>query len=279
MNNSKTNFKPQLPSSGQQIHNDKPNISSVIWLDNVPSNFKPYPKNSKIGFRNYTWDEIYNYNISKLNHKSLLNFVMSGIFTEGFDKEDLTLGDYTYLGIYRIISTLGSKHKVIYENFKCPHCGDVINPTVQKDQLNFEELKVKTSGKAFLKIKTPIFNEDKCVGHSDELSEIMINIPRVSHWIKMIDNNYDLDDEKKLLALQMEDLSFEEANKILNNLEYNDGLKISKIDNAFYHGLNPYELECYKCHKKTSVELEGVEHLLKPFLEDRPDDSSGVRFE
>ena len=125
----------------------------LIEIKELPSGFKPYPKNSKVFYKPITLKELDILNSGSLNIEQGYQFLLDSIVTQGFDKNELAYFDVVYIGIQRKLTAFGDikgKYELI-----CPKCGQTIEYEFEYTSLEFKELQVDE-----LPIKLKLNNEE-----------------------------------------------------------------------------------------------------------------------
>ena len=111
-------------------------------VNGLPSRGIPYPNGASIKHRPFTFGEIKKISQSKLDTKEKFEFILSGIDCS-FDKLDLTLPDFMYIGLLRKISTLGTTEGILV--VKCPKCNKEHNERLEigsaKSKIDFHDMK------------------------------------------------------------------------------------------------------------------------------------------
>lgn len=240
---------PPIPPVNM-VSSDLPQIS--ISVDKLPSRGLSYPKGSVIQYRSYSFGEVKKISQSKLDTKASFEFVLLGIESE-FDKLDLTLGDFFYLGLLRRISTLGSDKVVI--PYRCGGCNKISEYTVEVTNIEFEDLEIP---------ELPIIVE-----FSDrELEFNPLTVNKVFELLKLGKEK----DELSLIAKQC-NLTFEEAYNFIDKANPSDSKLINEVDRLLYHSVKDVEFECKEklndktCNHKNIIELDGGQALMMPFRE------------
>lgn len=263
-----TNEELKLPDSN----------CSFFRVNNIPSNYAFYPS-ERIFIKSYSWGQTISYPNNKLDTIALWNLILDGIYTEGFDKEDLTLQDFLFLSTFRRLKTVGNskfttssicKNIVEIKDDKgliqYKECG-YMNNFVLSDNSNcitYESLEFKKGEVLEIKVKnewetfTPLTIKD-------------------SKFLLM--NNL-LDDKIAKTAKQCRTKPFEDIYDILksDDFDFREGQYLDQIPYKFFHGLNPVEkdelgreLKCKDCGQNVSVELDGGGIIIQPFHESEPE--------
>lgn len=240
-----------------QVASSVPDIN--LTIDTLPSKSLSYPNGSVITYRPYTYGEVKYITQSKLSAKQNLEYVMKGI-TSSFDLLDLTVADLLYIGLLRKISTLGSTQLTV--PYTCPACHTPNKLDFKTKDLEFEDLEIP---------ELPLI-ADFSVG------EIEFMPLTVGGYFKLLEMKKE-DDSLYCLAIQS-NKPVEEAYKLFYGLQPQDGQLLEQVDKMLYHGIMPMKNTCRntECKHVTSLELDGGEHLVLPFRQDKKPTESRIRF-
>ena len=117
--------------------------TSRIKVEELPSEFKPYPKDVSIWYRTYTYDEVDEFNNMNadvdVDAAGKLAFLAKGVEAEGMDVQDATVNDMLYIGLLRKLSTFGTEMFSVHIRHED---GSRHALTYSMDDLYFEELEV-----------------------------------------------------------------------------------------------------------------------------------------
>jgi len=227
-----------------------------VKLDSLPSKGITYPANSQIKYKPYTFGEVKKISQSKLSTKDIFNFILEGIQCS-FDKLDLTVGDFLYLGLLRKISSFGDAKFQITSPCICGNKNFII---VDISKLEFEDLNVPS---------LPVY-----VTFNDK--EYAFTPLTLKDYYKAIDNGYETD-SVALLSYSARNIEFNEMYNVFMNLTAKDFQLVSHLDKLLYHGVKPIVSHC-SCGRDNEVELDGGQALLLPFRTDTESFAGRIRF-
>lgn len=263
------------PKQIEKKENKKTDYMSRIEVDKskLPSKGLSYPKSSTISYRPYTWGEVKQISQSKLGHKGQFEFITEGIFCDGIDVSDLTIGDAIYLGIYRKISTLGTGKVTI--KYKCSNC---------KKSSKFS-VDVKAIGANFM--EAPALPMTMKLGDHHRSFE-PLSIAKYFEVLNRVQDDSSIDQDFAFYAAQCINGEFDEVYEQLYNITSESEMElIRQIDKYLDHGLESVKNTCKNkmsdneeqvCGHVTEIEIEGGQALLLPFRDDSDDDGSAIRF-
>jgi len=266
--------EPKQPS----IRDYLPEIK--LKVDRLPSKGLAYPPGATIKHRPFTFGEIKKISQSRLDTKEKFEFILSGIECS-FDKLDLTLPDFMYIGFLRRISTLGTSEGVLI--VKCPHCKkdhrEKIEVGSSKNHIDFNDIKAEA---------LPVIVE------LADRREYYFQPITLRKLFELLDGNKEVNDPILLMAAQCSLIKegkkeyipdIEEVYKIIENVLPEDGLMLAEVDEYLAHSIKPLKLICKNkladdqtCGQEMSVELDGGDALLLPFRGDKESTQRRIRF-
>ena len=201
----------------------------LIEIKELPSGFKPYPKNSKVFYKPITLKELDILNSGSLNIEQGYQFLLDSIVTQGFDKNELAYFDVVYIGIQRKLTAFGDikgKYELI-----CPKCGQTIEYEFEYTSLEFKELQVDE-----LPIKLKLNNE-----------ELHFSVLNIKDFLQIEDVDKIID----VYARMVKNKSYEEAHKIIENLTGKEAKAILYLAEILDYGIKPLDIIC-----KNKIEKE-----------------------
>lgn len=256
---------------------------SVPWIQmnasELPSRGVPYPEGSIIKYRSYTHGEVRAASVSNFDISASLDSVLSGIETQGFKKEDLTLVDVFLIGIYRKVSSLNEMRFEI--PFICENCGNHGKKIFTHKDISFKDLDAEvTSLPATCEISG---------------KEISFSPMTVGKFIEIQRGVYNkaFKDPKKpdptaILAGMVTNMPFKEAYDFLYAIPQTDleSLEVlSEIDKLLMHDIEELEITCSAvmedkkvCNHLNKITIAGREMLITPFRDGEGSSRARIRF-
>lgn len=273
-------------------------ITSPFQVKNLPSNFLPYPNNSRVVCDTYTYGEIKKINDSKLPLDIQYEIILSGVHTEGFNKHDLTFFDFLYVGILRNLSSLpGTKFSISYY---CPKCKDIRTEVLPLDVITFDDLTVPSLPLYvdFLTIEKHSFLPFTIGNFIYLYRNDLLYLKDAKGEIIYSEDGSPVRDQMALIAVQCTSMDFKTAYKTFSELrEQGDMQFLEMIDPMFDHGLKRVKIVCNTrigdppisdrgntnnppfnsgaidtrpiCGEEIYEDLVGGESIIRPFREDR----------
>lgn len=257
---SRRNSVVSPPQSPPQPNTE--NLSEIgIDPSTLPSRGIPYPQNSSIRYRPYTFGEIKKFSDSKnLTRKQSMDLILSGITTD-FDVHDLTLNDTLYLGLLRKISTLGDRP--LTAEYSCGVCGHKGQHTFELSQIEFHDLKAEA-----LPAECDL----------SRLPNVQFMPLTVKAFIAM-EGRTGLDPDLAAIAASCISHPFEEVYEALSLGSLDDVELLSLIDTYLEHHVKPVVIHCSACKKgKISLEVDGGDTIFMPFRKSQEPAANRIRF-
>ena len=257
-----------IQSPAQKAGNYLPEVS--IELDTLPSRSIPYPENSKVKYRPFAFGEVKKLSESKnLSIRDRFKEVLNGIETVGFNKGDLTLFDFLYIGLLRKISTLGSRE--LTAQFQCGKCHQKGSHKFTLDQIEFNDMKAPA-----LPISVDMWGRQG----------VEFSPPTVRDFVELAESGKHRDDVA-MIASAVKNIPFEEAYALVYNSTADDVEALREIDEYLEHDVKPMEFVCgqvtdkelgTRCDNKIKIEVSEEDTLIMPFRRDKQPTSSRLRF-
>lgn len=245
---------------------------SAFTLSKLPSKGLPYPENVTISYRPYTFSEVKKVSDSKLTEKQMYEFIMNGIYVEGMDTDELTLGDANYLALYRKLSVLGqnSSLKVIHP---CANCGTKNEKVIKIAELNPQFISAPDLPACAHIMDTKFGFEPLTISDYFKLDEMI--------------STGEYDEDFATWAMMCTTHEFDEVYDSLDNMYSVDEMdNLEKIDKYLNHGIKNYKMKCKNADEKgedfcdhvTEVRLDGGQAVLLPFREPAGTHGDGISF-
>ena len=241
------------PTPGIQFGNSIDRATTEIT--DLPSKFIPYPDNVKIYYRPYTYKDLDDFNDSNVDLLARLRFILEGIKTRGMPKEDITLGDFLFIALYRRISSLGTTRFQI----KIERPDFVTTVSFSFENIEFEDLQAPM---------LPVVAEVSGV-------ECHFRPLTIGQFLELLAKEImpgHKDYERACLAAQMCNADFSTAYNLVNNAVGQDLVILNEVDKLLYHSTLPLNVSYnYKgeiIHEK--VALDDPMTLIFPYC--GPDD-------
>jgi len=230
----------------------------VIGIDDLPSNFLPYPSDVVIQYTPYTYGEVLDLNQPNLKNWQKFSLMLKGVRTTGMDVRDLTLMDFMYIGVARKVSTLGQSEFRALFTCKNEDCGERNDAVINTTMLDFEYIKAA---------KLPLVLKS-LAGHSNlAFSPVTIG-QMIDMWSSGNDSTAHM--MAAQLCGQVRDGKLEPVDqgvvfRAIYNAMGDDARHLRMVDEWLFHGLNPIQLRCSRCQTLSSIELDSWEAVLIPF--------------
>jgi len=231
--------------------------NTLIEVKELPSKFLPYG-NGKIFYRPYTYGEVDAFSDSNINASKAMDFVLEGIETDGFEKYDLTLGDFLFIALLRKISSFGTLEFQVTSSYR----GHPINKVLNHEDIEFDDLEI-------------------------EALPVVLTLSNVEmHFMPLTVRGYqslyqrEIDNERAALAMQCINMKFDEAYEIINNTTGRDISYLKEVDAMLHHSISPvdvvFTVDGQEVHK--SIEIDDPNALVLPFLGSEESTGSPIRF-
>ena len=241
------------PTPGIQFGNSIDRATTEVT--DLPSKFIPYPDNAKIYYRPYTYKDLDDFNDSNVDLLARLRFILEGIKTRGMLKENITLGDFLFIALYRRISSLGTTRFQI----KIERPDFVTSVSFSFENIEFDDLQVPM---------LPVIAEVSGV-------ECHFNPLTIGQFLELLSKEImpgHKDYERACLAAQISNMDFSTAYNLVNNAVGQDLVILNEVDKLLYHSTLPLSVSYnYKgeiVHEK--VALDDPMTLIFPYC--GPDD-------
>jgi len=228
-------------------------------VPDLPSKFRSYPQGATISFRGYTYRELKKFNSSTLTLFDRLRFMLAGM-EASFGANNLTLGDFFYLGFMRKFRTLGDQ--TIVAQVTCPNEKCATTNKIPIHSRNFD----------FIDLEAPKL-------------PVVVDFPQgaiefrpltIGQYLDMVAAS-NVGDDTAAMAMQMS-LAYEEAVKLIESCQGEDLRILYQIDELFTHGLKPVQTQCVECGRRMSVHLDKIDTLILPFRESKGSARARIRF-
>lgn len=205
-----------------ELQEQKITKKPLIEIKELPSGFKPYPKNSKIFYSPITLKELSILNTGTLNIEQGYQFLLDSIVTQGFDKNELAYFDLVYIGIQRKLTAFGDT-KGVYEII-CPKCGQEIRYEFEYTSLEFKELEIDE-----LPIKLKLNNE-----------ELHFGLITAKDFFN-IQNSEDI---AEVYSYMVKNKPQKEAKEIIENLTGKEAKVLMYLGQILDYGIKPLQIKC-----------------------------------
>ncbi len=257
-------------------------ISQFI-IEELPSQFKPYPENTRIIVDTYSYREIKLFSDSRIPLDKQYEIMLQGIHCDNMNPLSLTYFDFIYIGVLRRLSSLGVQR--FRAPYYCPYCENNGTHYFDLSEVGFESIKSP---------ELPINVEFNSIGKQS------FTPLTVGDYVDLYYNNK-LYEKKDKEVLKTEDGTeiidsiaiiskmcisepFEKAYDLFYNLrDFEDRALLSEMDELMDHGILPLKFKCNQpiekvpvgthpskvklCNKKLQMGLSGGESLIYPFRE------------
>lgn len=212
-------------------------LTPQVKVEDIPSHWKPYPKGSEILLRKYTGLELRYFSDSILSPEKEMDFILDGIQTIGFDKDDLTWHDYKYLGLQRRLISLDSADFSI--TWFCDKCGNTVSSQVKASNLEFDDISVpslpmnvKLSFGTY-KFFPMTIGGYKLMQKTDREEDSNPELERIKVWMF-------------LMSFHIQDLSIQPQlyQDMITKSSEKDIRLLEEVDKRLYHSIMPVNVIC-----------------------------------
>ncbi|MFA5071270.1 MAG: hypothetical protein WC511_02755 [Candidatus Pacearchaeota archaeon] len=226
----------------EKVHNAGQNSQylPLVNVEDLPSNFLPYPKGVEIAYCPYTYGELKKFAQSKLSVKQRYEFILEGIKVSGMPKEKLTYQDFLFIALLRKLSSVGVSDISI--KYACLKCGFENNSHVKLDTLDFNYMNIP-------ELPANIVVKDQEMSFTPLTIEDYFNLYKEG---KDKDSVY-------IMAAQCRSHNLKAAHEILYSANPEDSELLNELDNMFFHGLKPLKFLCENKEAKEVEVVDGVE--------------------
>jgi len=235
-----------------------------VKLENLPSRGLPYPENTRIEYRTYTFGEIKMESASSGSSVRAVKRALDCITATGMRKGDLTILDLFYLGVLIKMSSEGASEFTI--PYICWKCGYEGQHKFSQGDLDFKDI---DSSVESLPIKV-IMKDDK---------ELHFSPMTAQQYIDLYSGKYNECFKNKKpdgvapVATLIKNMGYNQAYSYLSRItDPEDRELVNEIDKMLMHQIKPLTFKCSNtlenesvCNAELSLKLEGKEALLKPF--------------
>ncbi|QIG71455.1 peptidase domain-containing protein [Rhizobium phage RHph_TM39] len=234
----------------------------IIQVRDLPSKFLPYPKGSTVKYVPFTYGELQKFSSSKLSLRDRFLFVLDGITTEGFDKNDLSYYDFLYVSSLRKISSFS--HTKFTSRFRCNSCEESNSQTHELSNIEFSDIQV------------PALPAVIPVGDDIDLHIMPLS---VGNYLK-IDFDEDEDEDKglEIFARSVSNLPYSTAKGIIENATGDLLDMLNYVDKMMYLGRQSIETKCSHCGADNHLAMEDINDLIFPFRQSAESVRNVVRF-
>lgn len=195
---------------------------STTQVTDLPSKFIPYPEGVKIYYRPYTYKDLDDFNDSNVDLLARLRFILEGIKAHGMPKENITLGDFLFIALYRRISSLGTNRFQI----KIERPDFVTSTSFSFENIEFEDLQAPM---------LPVIAEVSGV-------ECHFRPLTIGQFLELLQREImpgHKDYTRACLAAQMVNIDFDSAYNLVNNAVGQDLVILNEVDKLLYHSTLP----------------------------------------
>ena len=238
----------------------KQDLTTIAVLD-LPSKMLPYPARSSIKFTPFTFGDIQNFNSSTLSDEDRIRFLLDGIYTTGFPRDNLTYQDFLFIAVLRKLSAFHQSK--FTARFACDECGTANEQVADISEINFKDLEIPA-------LPLVIDLEDG-TGRELHLKPISIG----AH-LKL--RNVETDRYLLAFANSVVNMPPEQALEILQkaNGELIDVLEMA--DEMLGFGEQSLERRCTNCNHMNEFSLGDISNLIAPFHREKDAVKSRIRF-
>lgn len=251
----------------------------VIDVTDLPSRGLGYPDGHKFTYRSYTFGEVKQISASNdVELPQLIESVMSGISSDGFDKYNMSFVDMLYIGLLRRVSSQGHlKYQLPYE---CEACNQVSTAIFGSEDIDFQEIKEEVTS---LPIAVNLGGEDFHMTYPTVRN--MLDVKNANKGKKRRGNS-----ALEITASTVVNMPFSDALAKLSALSDPEDMEVlTEVDSLLFHDIKAIKSVCKKqvegenglqqpCNHTNYVSIEGKELLIRPFRDGERPDRNKIRF-
>lgn len=212
-----------------------------IQLNELPSGFISYPKNSKVFYTPMTLKELDLLNSGTINVEEAMKYLLDSIDCEGFNKYDLAYFDVVYIGVKRKLTAMGDCMGMLVK--QCPNCGNYVEYKFNYTDLDFDDCKLES---------LPITVDFECA------KGLQFSFLTIKDWL-------DLDTDSKTLSIYaklIKNVPYEESLNLIENLTGNDIKKLYEIEDKLSYGIKPFKIKCNHPIEDIQLDDKGEPHKI-----------------
>lgn len=202
--------------------NENTELTSMIPITELPSEFKGYPVGTKIYYKPLTLEELEALNSSEIEPARAVAMLLNAIHSTTLPSEELYYWDVMYIGIQRKLLAFGNTKGTLYR--RCKVCGNLVSKSFEYTELEFEQIKAPA-----LPMRMEV------CGKKLEFSELTMK------------DFLQVETEQGALgvyARMIKNLPFKEAYELVKNATGTDIKKLRFVDKQLDYGLKPFYVTC-----------------------------------
>jgi len=233
-----------------------PNFNNLpeLQVTSLPTQFLPYPKGSSIKYYPYTWGELQKFSSSNFSLIDQYKFILSGITTTGFDRDELAYSDFLFIAILRKLSSFSrSKFNI---TFTCSSCDKTVNQTPNLSEIYFSDIEDVPE----LPITIELENNDKL-----EISTLSI-----SSYFKLLSDEDIVDKTTYAYAYSVINKPLEESISIIRDATGDLLQTLEYVDSLLDLSSQSITCKCSHCNFVNKITMRGIQELVQPFR-DKPE--------
>ncbi|QJT70936.1 hypothetical protein GR7B_00138 [Vibrio phage vB_VcorM_GR7B] len=205
---------------------ENPKKGTWVEINGLPSRNLAYPEGSIVRYRPYNFDEIEDISDSELSFEDHYEMVLNGIETVGFDKRDLTLGDFLFIMLNRKITTLGTDEFVVHFSYN----GEAHKHIMRVFDVKYDDIEAP---------ELPIIIT---TGDGTEVEFMPITVGQYLDYMADKDKLSKTKESRALLACGVTNLDFWDAYKLITESMGMDAKYFATVDRLLYHSIQDFRL-------------------------------------
>ena len=230
---------------------------NLIKMDFVPSQFKGYPKNTRIYYKPVTLGELETLNNAEIDTTRGMAMLLNSIHCNTLKSYDLYFWDVIFTGIQRKLLAFGEITGTLYK--LCPKCGGTVTKSFKYTELDLKEIDAPD---------LPL-----CIEICGKEMEFA---PLTMKQFLQMDTK---EGQAGVLSLMCRNIPYEEVLPIIKNASGIDLKKLKYVDYQLAYGILPFYVKCENVidvNGKSQVCGENVKvEVRSPFEIVFPEDFSG----
>ena len=232
---------------GETVLKEDISTLPLVEVTSLPSEFKGYPKGTKISYAPLTLGELEALNSGTMDLTRGIAMLLNSIKCNTLPSHDLYYWDVMYIGIQRKLLAFGDTRGVLYN--QCSSCGNIIEHEFSYTEIEFDLIKAPN---------LPIITE--IAGEKLEFSPITMK--------DFLEINED-EGELGVYARMIKNKPYDEALSLLRNCYGKDSKKVKFIDKQLQYGLKPFKVKCENEIEVTNPNHDPKKKNSKPTIKEQ----------
>lgn len=228
----------------------------LVQINELPSQFKGYPKGTIISFEPLTLGELESLNTDPdLDSTYAVAMLLNSIHCNTLNSEDLYYWDVMYIGIQRKLQALGNTKGTI--RTRCANCGNIVSKTFDYTELDFKLMSAQD-----LPMRLDI------AGQRLEFSQLTMK-----DFLQINVDQGELD----VYARYIKNLDYDQALNLVKSATGVDIKKLRFVDRQLDYGIKPFNTKC-TCNENVILEVRSPFEVVFPEDEFEGDTGFDVQY-